>query len=89
MHRIEVNCETGDITEIPLTPEEIAEREAAAAEAEQLAAAGQVATPLTARERLEAAGFSIDELRELLSGGVPQADAPLADAPQADATPTP
>ena len=25
--------------------------------------------PLTARERLEAAGFSVDELRELLLGG--------------------
>lgn len=68
MHRIEVNCETGEITEIPLTPEEIADREAAAAEAEQLVASEQVVAPLTARERLEAAGFSIAELRELLLG---------------------
>lgn len=76
MYRIEVNCETGEVTEIPLTPDEIAEREAARAEAEQLAAAKQVAAPLTARERLEAAGFSIDELKELLSGGAPPANAP-------------
>lgn len=68
MLRVEVDMATGEETEIPLTPDEIAAMEAARAEAEQLAAAEQAATPLTARERLEAAGFSIDELRELLSG---------------------
>lgn len=78
MHRIELNCETGEIAEIQLTPDEIVEREAAAAE--QLASPA----PLTARERLEAAGFNIDELRELLSGAAPQIDAPQADAPSAD-----
>ena len=58
MHRIEVNCETGEITQIDLTPEEIAELEAAEPTPPP--------TPLTARQRLEAAGFSIAELRELL-----------------------
>ena len=68
MHRIEVNCETGEIIEIPLAEEEVAELEAEHAK-EQAAAAERASTPpLTARERLEAAGFSIPELRELLLG---------------------
>lgn len=58
MHRIEVNCETGEELIIDLTPEEIAELEAI----EQ----PPPPPPLTARQRLEAAGFSIAELRELL-----------------------
>jgi len=58
MQRLEVNCETGEELIIDLTPEEIAELEA-------------IEPPppppvLTARQRLEAAGFSIAELRELL-----------------------
>lgn len=76
MLRVEVDMATGEETEISLTSDEIAAMEAARAEAEQLAAAEQVAAPLTARERLEAAGFSIEELRELLSGGAPSADTP-------------
>jgi hypothetical protein len=61
MHRIEVNCETGEITEIPLTEEELKEITPSLPPAPPQA-------PLTARERLEAAGFSIAELRELLLG---------------------
>jgi len=58
MHRIEVNCETGEELIIDLTPEEIAELEAIEPTPPP--------PPLTARQRLEAAGFSIAELRELL-----------------------
>lgn len=58
MHRIEVNCETGEELIIDLTPEEIAELEAIEPPPPP--------PPLTARQRLEAAGFSIAELRELL-----------------------
>jgi hypothetical protein len=59
MNRIEVNCETGEITEIPLTEEELEEITPSLPPPPPPA-------PLTARERLEAAGFSISELRELL-----------------------
>lgn len=59
MNRIEVNCETGEITEVPLTEKELAEITPSLPPAPPPA-------PLTARERLEAAGFSIAELRELL-----------------------
>lgn len=59
MHRIEVNCETGEELIIALTPEEIAELEA-------IEPTPPPPPPLTARQRLEAAGFSIAELRELL-----------------------
>ena len=58
MYRIEVNCETGEELIIDLTPEEIAELEAIELPPPP--------PPLTARQRLEAAGFSIAELRELL-----------------------
>jgi hypothetical protein len=60
MKRIEVNCETGEVIELDLTEEEIA-----AIEPEE---PPMPPAPLTARERLEAAGFSIAELRELLLG---------------------
>jgi hypothetical protein len=58
MHRVEINCETGEELIIDLTPEEIAEIEAIEP--------SPPPPPLTARQRLEAAGFSIAELRELL-----------------------
>lgn len=59
MNRIEVNCKTGEIIEIPLTDAELAGIMSSLPPAPPPA-------PLTARERLEAAGFSIAELRELL-----------------------
>jgi hypothetical protein len=59
MHRVEINCETGEELIIDLTPEEIAEIEA-------IEPPPPPPPPLTARQRLEAAGFSIAELRELL-----------------------
>jgi hypothetical protein len=61
MERIVVNVQTGEQEIIPLTPEEIA--------AIQSQPQPEPPTPLTAAERLEAAGFSIAELRELLLGG--------------------
>jgi hypothetical protein len=60
MKRIEVNCETGEVIELDLTEDEIAEIEPAEPPTPP--------APLTARQRLEAAGFSIAELRELLLG---------------------
>ena len=60
MKRIEVNCETGEVIELDLTEEEIAAIEPAEPPTPP--------APLTARERLEAAGFSIAELRVLLLG---------------------
>ena len=57
---IEVNCETGEVTERPLTAEELAQREAdaaafAAAEAERVAAAeALVALKASARAKLVA-----------------------------------
>jgi hypothetical protein len=63
MKRIEVNCETGEVIELDLTADEIAEIEAI-----EPVEPPTPPAPLTARERLEAAGFSIAELRELLLG---------------------
>ena len=57
---IEVNCETGEVTERPLTAEELAQREAdaaafATAEAERVAAAeALVALKASARAKLVA-----------------------------------
>lgn len=58
MQRIEINVETGTQRMVDLTAEEI----------EELQALPPLATPepLTAEQKLEAAGLTVDELRELL-----------------------
>jgi hypothetical protein len=65
---IEVNCATGEVTERPLTTEEIAQREAdatayAAAEADRVAAeeAAQAAKE-SAQSKLAALGLTADEI---------------------------
>ncbi len=68
---IEVNCETGEVTERPLTAEEIAQREAdaaafAAEQAAKEAEAAAVATAKTSAEaKLAALGLSADEIAAL------------------------
>lgn len=68
---IEVNCETGEVTERPLTAEELAEREAAAAaaEAERLAAdeakAASEAAKASATAKLSALGLTAEEIAAL------------------------
>ena len=51
---IEINCETGEVIERPLTADEIAANEAAAAQAEadRLAAESEAATKATAKAAL-------------------------------------
>ena len=67
-----VNCETGQVEERPLTPEEIAQREAdaaaaAAAEAERLAEEeAKAAAKASALAKLEALGLTADEAAALL-----------------------
>jgi hypothetical protein len=63
---IEVNCETGEVTERPLTTEEIAQREAdaaayAAAEAERTAAAEALAALKTSAKAKLVAGQPLTE----------------------------
>ena len=64
---IEVNCQTGDVTERPLTAEEIAQREAdaaaaAVAEAERVAAEeAKAAAKASAIAKLAALGLTADE----------------------------
>jgi hypothetical protein len=68
---IEVNCETGVVTERPLTAEEIAQREASAAayateQAAREAEAAAVATAKASAEaKLAALGLSADEIAAL------------------------
>jgi len=68
---IEVNCETGEVTERPLTAEEIAQRETDAAayavqKAEQDAAAeAAAAAKASARAKLAALGLTEDEIAAL------------------------
>jgi hypothetical protein len=68
---IEVNCETGEVTERPLTAEEIAQREAdaAAAEArraeEEAAKAAADAAKASAQDKLAALGLTADEIAAL------------------------
>ncbi len=65
---VEINCETLEVTERPLTPEEIAQREAdaaaaAAAEAERLAAEeAREAARVSARARLVSQGWTDAEI---------------------------
>jgi hypothetical protein len=67
-----VNCETGQVEERPLTPEEIAQREAdaaaaAAAQAERDAAEeAKAAAKASAIAKLEALGLTADEASALL-----------------------
>jgi Tfp pilus assembly ATPase PilU len=69
---IEVNCETGDVTERPLTAEEIAQREAdaaaaATAEAERVAAEeARQAARAAAIERFKTLGFTDEEIATLV-----------------------
>ena len=64
---VEVNCQTGDVTERPLTAEEIAQREAdaaaaAVAEAERVAAEeAKAAARASAITKLAALGLTEDE----------------------------
>jgi aminopeptidase N len=66
---IEVNCETGEVTERPLTADEIAANEAAAvqAEADRLAAEAEAATKAEAKAALlDKLGITADEAALLL-----------------------
>jgi hypothetical protein len=68
---IEVNCETGEVVERPLTAEEIAQREAdaathAAAEAEREAAQTAIETArASANEKLAGLGLTTEEIAAL------------------------
>jgi hypothetical protein len=68
---IEVNCETGEVTERPLTAEELADREALAAqaEAERLAAeeakAASDVAKASATAKLAALGLTAEEIAAL------------------------
>ena len=68
---IEVNCETGEVVERPLTAEELAQREAdaaayAAQEAERQAAeAAALAAKESANAKLAALGLTAEEIAAL------------------------
>lgn len=67
---IEINCETGEVIERPLTADEIAVNEAAAAQAEadRLAAEAEAATKAQAKADLLAKlGISAEEAALLLA----------------------
>jgi hypothetical protein len=69
---IEINCETGEVTERPLTAEEIAANEAAAAQAAADALAreeeaeAKAAAKASAQAKLAALGLTADEVAALL-----------------------
>jgi hypothetical protein len=66
---IKINCETGEVTERPLTAEEIAANEAAAAKAEtdRVTAEAEAAAKAEAKAALlEKLGISADEAALLL-----------------------
>ncbi len=69
---IEINCETGEVTERPLTAEEIAANEAAQAKAEADAlaaeeeAAAKAAAKASAQAKLATLGLTADEVSALL-----------------------
>jgi hypothetical protein len=69
--KIEVNCATGEVTEAPLTAEEIAQREAnaaafAVAEAEREAAEQAAAdAKASAQAKLAALGLTAEEIAAL------------------------
>ena len=68
---IEINCETGVVTERELTQDEIAQREADAAKAEarraeeEAAKAAQEAAKASAQAKLAALGLTADEIAAL------------------------
>jgi membrane protein involved in colicin uptake len=68
---IEVNCTTGEVTERPLTAEEIAQREAATQEAEarraeeEAAKAAEEAAKASAQAKLAALGLTSEEIAAL------------------------
>jgi regulator of protease activity HflC (stomatin/prohibitin superfamily) len=68
---IEVNCETGEVTERPLTADEIAANEAAAAQAQANALAAEAEAQATAtakasaEAKLAALGLTPDEISAL------------------------
>ena len=68
---IEINCSTGEVTERPLTAEEITQREADAvkAEADRVAREAEAAAVAAAKEsaqaKLAALGLSADEIAAL------------------------
>lgn len=67
---IEINCETGEVIERPLTADEIAANEAAAAQAEadRLAAEAEAEAKAAAKaELLDRLGITEDEAKLLLS----------------------
>ena len=67
---IEINCETGEVIERPLTAEELAANEAAAAQAEadRLAAEAKAAADAEAKAALLAKlGITADEAKLLLA----------------------
>lgn len=69
--KLVIDCETGEQTVVPLTPEELAEREAMAAQAEQdrLAREAEEAARLAAKEsaeaKLAALGLTPEEIAAL------------------------
>ncbi len=69
---IEINCETGEVTERPLTAEEIAANEAAQAQAAASAlaaeeeAAAKAAAKASAQAKLATLGLTADEVSALL-----------------------
>ncbi len=70
MEKVIVDCSTGEQTVVPLTPEEIAELEAAAAqaEAERLAAEAEAQAKAVARQALlDKLGITQEEAALLLS----------------------
>jgi hypothetical protein len=70
MEKVIVDCSTGETTVVPLTAEEIAELEAAAAQAEQdrLAAEAEAATKAAAKQALlDKLGITQEEAALLLS----------------------
>lgn len=68
---VEINCETGEVTERPLTAEELAQREAVAAqlEADRVAREAEAAAVTAAKEaahnKLAALGLTADEIAAL------------------------
>jgi hypothetical protein len=68
---IEINCETGEVTERPLTAEELAQRELDAAQAAEQQAqreaeeAARIAAQESAKAKLAALGLSEDEIKAI------------------------
>lgn len=70
MDKVIVDCSTGETTIVPLTEQEIADMEAAAAEAEaaRVAAEAEAATKAAAKaELLDRLGITEDEAKLLLA----------------------